>query len=165
MFEINVTVSSPDIIRAIELLVNAVRSDLYLTPAQVATGAAAPTAPAPVTPAAAPTAPVPTAPVAAAPAYTLAQVAKTAAAPTAPAPVTPAAAPTAPVPTAPVAAAPAYTLAQVAKAGAELMQSNPGLQPALVELIHRYGAQTMQEIPQDKLGAVATELRQMGAKI
>ena len=118
MFEINVTVSSPDIIKAIELLANAIRGDA--APAQKPESAAAPTAPAPVTPA--------------------------------------------PIPTAPV-AAPAYTLAQVTKAGAELMQSNPGLQPALAELIHRYGAQTVQEIPQDKLGAFATELRQMGAKI
>ena len=77
----------------------------------------------------------------------------------APAPVT-----TVPPP-APVTTAPAYTTAQVATAGAALMQSNPALQPALMELVHRYGAQTVQDIPQDKLGAFATELRQMGAKI
>ena len=113
MFEINVTVSSPDIVKAISLLVAALRPDA---------GAAAPT-PSP--------APVQT---------------------------------QAPTP-APVTAAPSFTTAQVAKAGADLMQNNPGLQPALVDLIHRYGAQTVQEIPQDKLGAFATELRQMGAKI
>ena len=45
------------------------------------------------------------------------------------------------------------------------MAANPDLQSALVELIHKYGAQTVQEIPQDKLGTFATELRQMGAKI
>lgn len=71
----------------------------------------------------------------------------------------------APVNQAPVAPAPAFTLNQIAKAGADLMATNPGLQPALVELIHKYGAQTVQELPPDKLGAFATELRQMGARI
>ena len=123
MFEINVTVSSPDIVKAISLLVAALRPDA---------GAAAPTpSPAPVQTQAPTPAPVQT---------------------------------QAPTP-APVTAAPSFTTAQVAKAGADLMQNNPGLQPALVDLIHRYGAQTVQEIPQDKLGAFATELRQMGAKI
>lgn len=68
-------------------------------------------------------------------------------------------------PLAPVSEAPAYTLPQVAKAGADLLQAKPDLQPALMDLIHRYGAQTVQDIPQDKLGAFATELRQMGAVI
>ena len=78
---------------------------------------------------------------------------------TAPTPV-PTTAPT-PVPT----AAPAFTLAQVAKAGAELMTQNPGMQPTLQAMLGRYGAQTVQEIPAERLGAFATELRQLGANI
>lgn len=143
MFEIHVTVSCPDLLSAAELVIGKKNS----TPPQViksATTSAAPgpasAAPASVIPAAAPVAPPAAAPVSVSAA-------------------------SAPVSPAPVAAAPVYTLAQIAKAGADLMASNPGLQPALVELIHRYGAQTVQELPQDKLGAFATELRQMGARI
>ena len=124
MIEINVNVTSPDIVQAIGLLVGVLR-DAKVPDAQT-------------------TAPV---------------------APFVQTPATPAPTVTAPVTQAPVATTPSYTVAQVAKAGADLMASNPALQPALVELIHKYGAQTVQEIPQDKLGAFATELRQMGARI
>ena len=127
MIEINVNVTSPDIVQAISLLVGAFR-DAKIPDAQAAAPA------------------VPVVPVAQAP---IAQSHMDAA----------------PVVQAPVAAAPSYTVAQVAKAGADLMAANPDLQSALVELIHKYGAQTVQEIPQDKLGTFATELRQMGAKI
>ena len=127
MIEINVYVTSPDIVQAISLLVGAFR-DAKIPDAQAAAPA------------------VPVVPVAQAP---IAQSLTAAA----------------PVVQAPVAAAPSYTVAQVAKAGADLMAANPDLQSALVELIHKYGAQTVQEIPQDKLGTFATELRQMGAKI
>lgn len=127
MIEINVNVTSPDIVQAISLLVGAFR-DAKIPDAQAAAPA------------------VPVVPVAQAP---IAQSLTAAA----------------PVVQAPVAAAPSYTVAQVAKAGADLMAANPDLQSALVELIHKYGAQTVQEIPQDKLGTFATELRQMGAKI
>lgn len=139
MFEIKVTVACPDVLKAVDRIAELIRND----------AACAEPAPTPVQPMTAAPAPVP-APVAA----------------SAPVPVAATTMPSvAPVAAAPVAAAPSYTMAEVAKAGADLMSGNPALQPALVDLIHRYGAQTVQDIPQDKLGAFATELRQMGAKI
>ena len=68
---------------------------------------------------------------------------------------------TAPVPT----AAPAYTQLQVATAGARLLTEKPELQEALMGLLGRYGVQTLTELPQEKLGAFAAELRGMGAKL
>ena len=83
------------------------------------------------------------------------------------APAVPAAAPTIPAPAPAVAptAAPSFSLAQIAKAGADLLTANPSLQPTLVDLIRRYGCQTVQELTPDKLPAFAAELRQMGARI
>lgn len=77
---------------------------------------------------------------------------------TAPTPVVPPVA-------APVASAPAYTLAQVAKAGAELLTGKPALIPQLQELLKKYGTSTAQELPLDRLGEFAAELRAMGARI
>lgn len=76
---------------------------------------------------------------------------------TAPTPVVP--------PVAAPTAAPAYTLAQVAKAGAELLTGKPALIPQLQALLKKYGAQTAQELPLDRLGEFAAELRAMGARI
>ena len=73
---------------------------------------------------------------------------------------------TAPTPVVPpVTAAPAFTLAQVSKAGAELLTRNPALIPQLQELLKKYGAATAQELPLDRLGDFAAELRAMGARI
>lgn len=77
---------------------------------------------------------------------------------TAPTPVVPPVA-------APVASAPSFTLAQVAKAGAELLTSKPTRIPQLQELLKKYGASTAQELPLDRLGEFAAELRAMGARI
>lgn len=140
MFDIKVTVACPDVLKAVDRIAEMIRNG--------AACAKSVPAPMPVQPTIAAPTPVP-APVEAAPTPAAAPVTVTAA----------------PVAAAPVAAAPSYTVAQVAKAGADLMSGNPALQPALVDLIHRFGAQTVQEIPHDKLGAFATELRQMGAKI
>jgi len=135
MLEINVNIACPDILKAVDRIAELLHVGASHTEPVPA--------PVPVQPT-----PVPAPATMAAPTPTVA-------------PATTAA----PVAAAPVAAAPSYTVAQVAKAGADLMSANPALQPALVDLIHRYGAQTVQDIPQDKLGAFATELRQMGAKI
>lgn len=84
-----------------------------------------------------------------------------AAAPIAPAPVpTPA-----PVAAAPVSPAPPIQRADVARAGAALLSQNPALQPQLVALLGEFKAQTVQDIPEDQLGAFATRLRGMGARI
>ena len=74
-------------------------------------------------------------------------------------PRAPAAAPVAPT------AAPTYTLAQVAKAGADLLTADASLQPKLLELLQSFGASTVRDLPQDKLGDFARALRGLGAKI
>lgn len=84
------------------------------------------------------------------------------------APITPAPAPVptpAPVAAAPVSPAPPIQRADVARAGAALLSQNPALQQQLVALLGEFKAQTVQDIPEDQLGAFATRLRGMGARI
>lgn len=85
-----------------------------------------------------------------------------AAAMTAPAPV-----PTAPSPTAvPTSPAPQITGDMVAKAGADLLRdTNNAVYPQLMGLLQKYGVGCAQELRPDQLGAFATELRGLGAKI
>ena len=71
----------------------------------------------------------------------------------------------APVAAAPVSPAPPIQRADVARAGAALLSQNPALQPQLVALLGEFKAQTVQDIPEDQLGAFATRLRGMGARI
>ena len=75
--------------------------------------------------------------------------------------------PTAPAPAAPIApvAAPGVTLEQICKAGADLLTASPGLMPQLTGLLQKYGAQSAQQLKPEQLGAFATELRGMGARI
>ncbi len=70
-------------------------------------------------------------------------------------------------PTAPIApvAAPGVTLEQICKAGADLLTASPGLMPQLTGLLQKYGAQSAQQLKPEQLGAFATELRGMGARI
>lgn len=79
----------------------------------------------------------------------------------------PVAAPVAPVsaPAAPVAAPAGPTRAAVATAGAQLLSQQPGLQTQLVALLGKYGAQTVQDVPEGQLGAFADDLRGLGARI
>ena len=72
---------------------------------------------------------------------------------------------TAPVAAAPIAQAPVFTLEQVSKAGADLITAQPAKMQDLMALLQQYGVQTIQALPADKLGAFATALRGMGAKI
>ena len=84
------------------------------------------------------------------------------------APIAPAPAPVptpAPVAAAPVSPAPPIQRADVARAGAALLSQNPALQPQLVALLGEFKAQTVQDIPEDQLGAFVTRLRGMGARI
>jgi len=78
------------------------------------------------------------------------------------APVTPAAAP---APVAPTAAPAGPSRAEVATAGAQLLSAQPALQAQLVALLGKYGAQTVQDVPEAQLGAFAADLRAMGARI
>lgn len=75
--------------------------------------------------------------------------------------------PTAPTPAAPIVpvAAPGVTLEQICKAGADLLTASPGLMPQLTGLLQKYGAQSAQQLKPEQLGAFATELRGMGARI
>lgn len=78
----------------------------------------------------------------------------------------PVAAPVAPVAhAAPVAAPAGPTRAAVATAGAQLLSQQPGLQTQLVALLGKYGAQTVQDVPEEQLGAFADDLRGLGARI
>lgn len=160
MLEMKLTVEAPGLAAAMEKLAQAIAQGHTGAPsvpvpppmpAQVA--AAAPTAhPAPApTPAAAPVAPAPV-PVAAAPVS-----GSQAALPGS----VPAAAPIA----APVAPAPTYTVEQIGKAGADLATQAPGKMPELLALLQKYGARAITELKPEQLGAFATELRGLGAKL
>ena len=160
MLEMKLTVEAPGLAAAMEKLAQAIAQGHTGAPsvpvpppmpAQVA--AAAPTAhPAPApAPVAAPVAPAP-APVAAAPVS----------GPQAALPgSTPAAAPIA----APVAPAPTYTVEQIGRAGADLATQAPGKMPELLALLQKYGARAITELKPEQLGAFATELRGLGAKL
>lgn len=89
---------------------------------------------------------------------------------TAPAPVVPVAptavpAPVTAPPTTAVAPPAGPTRAEVATAGAQLLSQQPALQAQLVALLGKYGAQTVQDVPEAQLGAFAADLRAMGARI
>lgn len=78
----------------------------------------------------------------------------------APAPVQTTVVPTAPaVPT----AAPQYTLDMIATAGSALIDA--GKMEQLMQLLERFGVSSLTELAPDKYGAVANELRAMGAAI
>lgn len=126
------------------------------------------TAPAPI--------PAPAVPPAAAPAAPVAPVNPTSAsvppvnpAPT-PAVVAPVAGPQVTPPgnapaVAPVAATPAYTVEQIGKAGADLVSQDAAKMPELLALLQKYGAQAITQLKPEQLGAFATELRGLGAKL
>lgn len=160
MLEARLTIEAPTLAAAMERLAQAIAqghtgapSAPVPPPMPAQAAAAAPTAhPAPApTPAAAPVAPAP-APVAAAPVS----------GPQAALPGSvPAAAPIA----APVAPAPTYTVEQIGKAGADLATQAPGKMPELLALLQKYGARAITELKPEQLGAFATELRGLGAKL
>ena len=160
MLEARLTIEAPTLAAAMERLAQAIAqghtgapSAPVPPPMPAQAAAAAPTAhPAPApTPAAAPVAHAP-APVAAAPVS----------GPQAALPGSvPAAAPIA----APVAPAPTYTVEQIGKAGADLATQAPGKMPELLALLQKYGARAITELKPEQLGAFATELRGLGAKL
>ena len=71
----------------------------------------------------------------------------------------------APPPTAsvPLASAPQYTIDQIMKAGAALMDA--GKINELRKLIDSFGVEAVTNLKPEQLGAFATELRKLGAKI
>ena len=90
-------------------------------------------------------------------------------APAAPAPVAPmpapatTAQPNTPVAGVPLAQPPKYTVDQIMAAGAQLMDA--GKVNDLMNLLHSFGVQAVMDLKPEQLGAFATALRDMGAKI
>jgi len=69
----------------------------------------------------------------------------------------------APAPAVPLAQPPQYTQDQIMAAGAQLMDA--GKVNDLINLLHSFGVQAVMDLRPDQLGAFATALREMGAKI
>ena len=118
-----------------------------------------PTAPAaPVNPTPAPTAlaQAPGAPLSATPAQTAAPAAPTVPV-AAPAPTAPAQAPTVPT------SAPQYTLEMIANAGSSLIDA--GKMDQLMGLLGKFGVASLTELAPENYGAIAGELRALGATI
>lgn len=114
---------------------------------------------APVNPTPAPTVPTqaPGAPLSATPAQTAAQIA-----PTVPVVQPAPAANTAPAPTVPT-SAPQYTLDMIATAGSALIDA--GKMDQLMQLLGKFGVASLTELAPESYGAVAGELRALGATI
>lgn len=85
-----------------------------------------------------------------------------AAAPGPVAPTAPTAAP-AQAPSVPLAPAPQYTVDQIMQAGATLMDA--GKVNELMNLLHSFGVQAVMDLKPEQLGAFATAMRELGAKI
>lgn len=79
-----------------------------------------------------------------------------------PAPAT-TAQPNTPVAGVPLAQPPKYTVDQIMAAGAQLMDA--GKVNDLMNLLHSFGVQAVMDLKPEQLGAFATALRDMGAKI
>lgn len=100
---------------------------------------------------------------AAQPAVPVAPVAQQTAVPVAPAPVAPAAPVNYPAPSVPLAQPPKYTVDQIMAAGATLMDA--GKVNELMSLLHSFGVQAVMDLKPEQLGAFATAMRELGAKI
>lgn len=68
-----------------------------------------------------------------------------------------------PAPNVPLAQAPKYTVEQIMSAGAMLMDA--GKVNELMNLLHSFGVQAVVDLKPEQLGAFATALRELGAKI
>lgn len=79
-----------------------------------------------------------------------------------PAPVT-TAQPAQPTPGVPLAEPPKYTVDQIMAAGATLMDA--GKVNELMNLLHSFGVQAVMDLKPEQLGAFATAMRELGAKI
>lgn len=177
MLEMKITVAAPDLAAAINNLAAALDGknphtvcnqygtdnkhiDNVGTVNMGMSGKAQPATPAaPVNPTPAPTVPTqaPGAPLSATPAQTAAQIAPTVPV-VQPAPV----ANTAPAPTVPT-SAPQYTLDMIATAGSALIDA--GKMDQLMQLLGKFGVASLTELAPESYGAVAGELRALGATI
>ena len=137
MLEMKLTIEAPELANALNNLAAALGARPF-PPAQQAPAAAS-TQPQPVVPQ---QAPAPAAPM--------------------PAPAT-TAQPNTPVAGVPLAQPPKYTVDQIMAAGAQLMDA--GKVNDLMNLLHSFGVQAVMDLKPEQLGAFATALRDMGAKI
>lgn len=174
MLEMKITIAAPDLAAAINSLAVALANGSNSKPIEkTATVASAPVAqpatptvpvnptptPATVPPVANPTMPVSGVPLSATPTQAATPFAHT----------TPVAQPASTVPVANTAqfsvptSAPRYTLDMIAAAGATLI--NAGKMDQLMQLLAKFGVASLTEIAPDKYGAVASELRALGARI
>ena len=142
MLEVNIIIEATELANAINNLSAAVGGTKNSAPAQAEAPVAQTTAPA-----AQPTTPV----------------AQQTAAPTAPAPASAAAPMNYPAPGVPLAQPPKYTVDQIMAAGAMLMDA--GKVNELMNLLHSFGVQAVMDLKPEQLGAFATALRELGAKI
>ena len=138
--DINVTIKCPDLPLAAAVLAKAILREEYpennpTVPSQDT----APTAPALVNP------------------TTAATLVTTTPGPATTAPMAPAAVPTTP--------APQITGDMVAKAGADLIAANPAAFGPLNALLQKYGVPDALHLSAEQIGAFATEMRALGAKI
>ena len=142
MLEVKVTIVAPELSGAINNLAAAIGGKVaQSTPAApVAQQMPAPAPTAPVTPQM-PAQPVPMA---------------------APTPVANAPA-SYPAPNVPLAPPPQYTVDQIMAAGATLMDA--GKVNELMNLLHSFGVQAVMDLKPEQLGAFATAMRELGAKI
>lgn len=81
----------------------------------------------------------------------------------APGPVAPVQPTPMPAPNVPLAQPPKYTIDQIMAAGATLMDA--GKVNELMNLLHSFGVQAVMDLKPEQLGAFATGLRELGAKI
>ena len=149
MLEMKLTIEAPELANALNNLAAALDARPFPTAQQAP--AAPVQQPQPVVPQQAPTA---------APA----QQPMPAPAPVAPMPAPATTAqPNTPVAGVPLAQPPKYTVAQIMAAGAQLMDA--GKVNDLMNLLHSFGVQAVMDLKPEQLGAFATALRDMGAKI
>ena len=139
MLEMKLTIEAPELVNALNNLAAALGARPFPTAQQAP--AAASTQPQPVVPQQAPAAPVQQ---------------------PMPAPAT-TAQPNTPVAGVPLAQPPKYTVDQIMAAGAQLMDA--GKVNDLMNLLHSFGVQAVMDLKPEQLGAFATALRDMGAKI
>lgn len=170
MLEMKITIAAPDLAAAINSLAvalangNTVPAEKATTPAASAPVAQPATPTAPVNPTPAPVATpaqAPGAPLSATPAQTATPIAPTAPVAT-PAPAVTPAANVAPAPAVPT-SAPQYTLDMIATAGSALIDA--GKMDQLMQLLGKFGVASLTELAPENYGAVANELRALGAAI
>ena len=66
---------------------------------------------------------------------------------------------------APAETKPVPTMAEIAAAGAQLLDKDPNIMPALLALLSDYGVQAITQLKDDQLAGFAGKLRELGAEV